>query len=201
MRRSLPLCAALAVSLLAGILPSASPVQAAPQPSVLPVSWELDVKFDAPKRLIIDHKAYWFIHYTVTNNTNQDQLFTPEFQLITDTGQIVDGNKNTPQPVLDSIKNLYGKLLLTPLQVLGRLLQGEDNAKDSVAVFSGIDSDARSFTIYASGFSGETAQVTDPINGKTVLLHKAIQLKYDVPGQAITIDPTVLFKGQTAVMR
>lgn len=198
--RKLPIL--LAVLAFAGAsLPLGSALRAAPEPAVVPNAWELTAKFDAPQRIFVDGKPYWYVHYLVINNTNQDQLFTPEFELVSDTGQIVAGNKNIPGKVFTQIKALYGNLLLSPLQVLGKILQGEDNAKEGVAMFGGIDADSREFTVYASGFSGETAEVTNPVTQKSVILHKAFQLVYEVPGQAIGIDPKVTFKARSAVMR
>ena len=66
------------------------------------------------------------------------------------------------------IKELYADklMLFPPTDILGKLLQGEDNAKDGVVVFGDVDADARDFQVCISGLSGETAEVMNPITSK-----------------------------------
>src|SRR5690242_19062956 len=75
------------------VIPSV-PGFAAPQPSVIPISWELTFKHTPIERVFLKvdgkDKPFWIMHYTVVNNSNRDVLFTPDFQLVTDTGQVVD---------------------------------------------------------------------------------------------------------------
>ena len=33
-------------------------------------------------------QVYWYLRYTVTNNTGRDQIFMPDFVLYTDTGEV-----------------------------------------------------------------------------------------------------------------
>ena len=198
-----------ALSLVAGrMLVTAPRLQAAPEPSVVNQSWELTFKYNAPERLLIapegktEKQTYWFIRYTVTNNSGRDVLFTPDFQLLTDSGQIITAGKGVDASVYKEIQQLYkNPLLEDPFQILGKILQGEDNAKDGVIVFTGVDTEARDFRIAISGLSGDTAEVTNPLTNEKVVLHKSLMLHYSIPGEAINIDPRPQFKGKKWVLR
>ena len=130
------------------------------------------------------------MRYTIINNSGQDILFTPSFELVADTGQVSAGFKDDHNLVFDKIKKLYNnKFLLSPSNIFGKLLQGEDNAKDGVVIFPALDTDARKFQLFVTGLSGETAEVKNPVSGKPVILQKTLELDYNVPGQAIDITP------------
>jgi len=173
-----------------------------PEPSMVTLSWELDAKFGLPERLIVGGKTYWYVRYTVTNNTGKAVLFTPEFQFLSDTGQVVDGNRGVKREIFEKIKALYANpLMLSPFDVFGPILQGEDNAKDSVVIFAGVEGDTRTVRLCVSGLSGETTEVPDPVTGKIVVLHKTLVLDYDLPGEQIGIDPQPRLKYKHWVMK
>ena len=207
MRRTL--FASLSVAVLALGVAAVLPVShaiAAPVPAVVPVSWELTFKHGPVERLVtpIDgkNKTFWFMRYTVSNNSGKDILFTPDFQLVTDTGQATEAFKNVPNSVFEQVKALYkNPLLLSPNNILGRLLQGDDNAKDGVIIFSDIDPNGRQFQIFVSGLSGETAEVKNPVTNESVILQKTLILDYNVPGQAIGINPQPKLAGAHWVMK
>lgn len=164
------------------------------EPSRVPISWELNFKHGPLERIIfnVDGKdqTYWYMRYTVTNNSGRDVLFTPNFQILAETGTFIDGYKNVPDGVFDKIKTLFGNpLLLSPINADGKLLQGDDNAKDAVAIFPALDGNARNFKVFVMGLSGETSEVSNPVTGKPVILQKTLELDYNIPGQAIGIDP------------
>jgi hypothetical protein len=198
--------ATLAVLLMAGVSLGVSSLLAAPEPSVVPVSWELNFKHGPIERLQITQNGklntYWFMRYTVINNTGKDILFTPDFQLMTNTGQVQEAYKEVPADIFAKIKTLYkNELLESPHNIVGKLLQGEDNARDGVILFGGVDADTRNFKVFISGISGETAEVKDPKSGKPVILQKTLVLEYNVPGEAIGIEPVPEYKGAKWVMK
>jgi hypothetical protein len=139
---------------------------------------------------------YWYMRYTVVNNTGKDILFAPTFEIVADTGTVQEAFKesnnkdNIPSIVFEKIKEQVGNpLLQSPVAVYGKLLQGEDNAKDSVIIFPAFDPEARDFQLFAMGLSGETAEVKNPVTGKSVILQKTLELDLKLPGQAIGIAP------------
>ena len=83
-----------ALVLIAGFLAGASSTAVAqeqpyPKPSPYPKSWELDFEHGTPTRVVVQvpgqnvPQAYWYMTYTVTNNTDTEQLFLPSFDMAT----------------------------------------------------------------------------------------------------------------------
>jgi hypothetical protein len=206
MRRLISLSLLAAALVGAGALSFAPRAQAYPQPSIVPVSWELNFRHGDLQRLMASvngkQQTFWYMRYTVINNSNQDVLFTPDFQLSTDTGQVQPAFKDVPASVINQIKSLYkNEQLLGPTEILGKLLQGEDNAKDGVIIFTNIDPNAREYQIFIAGLSGETAQVDNPVTHQPAVLQKTLILDYVVPGQAIGIQPQPKLKAVKWVMK
>lgn len=197
---------ALAAALVA-ILPTKSLAKKFPEPSVYPISWELSFKHGAPRRIIVDvpgtstPAAYWYITYTVTNNTGAERMFYPSFELVTADGKRHRGNFAIRQEVFDAIKRRENnRLLETNEKISGQLRQGEDQAKDGVAIWKEPTSSMRNFSIFVGGLSGEHVMLKDdddkPINdsdGQPVILRKTLELDYQLRGAGgPSIDPDQL---------
>src|SRR5437016_1944351 len=140
--------------------------QAYPKPSVYPVAWELKFEHSLPKRIVMQTdgsnvpQAFWYMTYTVTNETGQEQLFLPHFELVTKEGRIVRSDKSIPKSVFDRVKQLEGNRFLTNAALIGGQLRlGPDEAKDGVAIWQEPDADMGNFQVYISGISGESAKV------------------------------------------
>ena len=197
----------IAAALIGAAFPSLSPrAFAAPEPSIVPISWELNFRHGDLERLITPvngkNQTFWFMRYTIINNSGKDILFTPDFEICTDSGQVQTAFKDVPNSVVAKIKSMYKNTsLLGPNEILGKLLQGEDNAKDGIVVFSNIDPDARNYQVFIAGLSGETAEVDNPITHKPAVLQKTLILDYSVPGQAIKIQPAPKLKAVKWVMK
>ena len=164
------------------------------EPSRVPISWELGFKYGPMERITVDVAGtptpFWFMRYTVANNSGKDVLFTPNFEIVGESGVAMPAFKNVPSTVFEKIKTLYkNNLMLSPTDVYGKLLQGDDNAKDGVIIFPALDPDSRNFQLFIMGLSGETAEVKNPITNKPVILQKTLELDLNIPGQAIGIDP------------
>ncbi len=176
-------------------------VFAAPEPSLLARSWELDFAFHDPERILVTlpgdthPTTFWFMIYTVTNNSGQDQGFYPAFDLVTDTLQVITGGDQVHPAVVEAIRARYKKLypfFVDPLKVSGTLLQGPDNAKTSAVVFRNFDPAANHFTIYAGGLSGEVQRLQNfmfdsqkPESGENprfFVFRKTLGISYDLPG-------------------
>lgn len=175
--------------LLLTALPWLSRGEEFPKPSVYPKTWELDFEHSMPKRVEIDlgsgPRAYWYINYTVTNNTDREQLFLPVFEMLTEDGRIIRNDFKIPRPVFDAIKKREGARFLQPAALVGGELRlGPDEAKDGVAIWPEPTQEMGSFSIFVTGLSGETANVTGP-DAKPVILRKTLQLNYLIRGDDV----------------
>ncbi len=184
----------------------------APEPNPVPQRWQFDVrpgalrftKFETPDGQI---RGYFFLTYRVVNNTKEDLLLAPLFELTTENGDVVRSGRDVPPSVMKKIMaEVDNPLAQDQISILGTLLQGEENGREGVVVFSDVDISARDLTIYATGFSGETApyEVKDPKTGKArrELLRKTLSLEYKLPGDVTgrVNEPLPLFE-QRWVMR
>lgn len=178
---------AVMVGVMVGIL--TTPAVAYPEPKIVTGSWALDFTHGTPRSIEVAAAAgkpsslYWYMTYSVQNNTDQDRLFVPDVWLMTDQGDLLQANRRVPSSVFKSIKSKQGNPLMeSPVDVVGRILQGEDNARDGVVIWKVPVKDVNHVAIFVGGLSGETHEVTDPKTGKTRLLRKTLMLTYDTPG-------------------
>ena len=162
-----------------------------PKPSLYPKAWELDFRHGKPQRIVVQPansaipKAYWYMTYTVTNNTDKEQLFLPSFELVTQEGRVVRSDIHIPQSVFNAIKQREGARFLEPWAMIGGELRlGPDQAKDGVAIWPEPALEMGTFSIFASGLSGETSTVKGPDN-KDVILRKTLKLNYLVRGDDV----------------
>ena len=162
-----------------------------PKPSPYPKSWELKFTHGKPKRIAVNvpgspvPKAYWYMTYSVTNETDREQLFLPVFELATEDGKVTRSDQHIPRVVFDTIKKQEGNQFLEPFtQVGGQLRIGADQAKDGVAIWPEVNPKLGNFSIFVQGLSGETATVTGPEN-KPVILRKTLQLNFVIRGDEI----------------
>ncbi len=179
----------------------------APEPGIVPTSWELEFEYRTPQPITIqmpgwkEKRTFWYMPYTVTNRSGADRIFVPGFSLYTDTGQVVRSGEKIPAAVFQAIKKLHNNPLLMDMAfVTGTLLQGVDNARDGVAIWSDFDHEARGFDVFVEGLNGERVTVKLPMpivetvtdeNGKEkkvtkteVVLSKMLYLRYSLPGEA-----------------
>ncbi len=191
----------------------ALPAHSAPKPSEVPISWQMEYDFQRPRAVEVTlpgqmvPRRFWYMIYTVTNHTGKELIFVPEFVLYTDTGQVLRAGQKVPSAVFKHIKKLYNNpLLSTTTEVTGKLLQGEDNAKDGIAIWPAFDPHAGAFEILIGGLSGETAEVQLPVaietteidpTGKVatvvknkVILSRTLRLQYSLPGEAAARNET-----------
>lgn len=187
-----------------------------PKPSVYPIAWELKLDHSKPKRIVVDiptesgARAYWYMTYTVTNNSDAEQTFLPVFELLTRDGRVIRSDNNIPAKVLDAVRQRErNKALESSLQIGGELRVGEDQAKEGVAIWLEPERRMGSFSIFVGGLSGEVVAMKDskgePMkdkDGRAVILRKTLQLNYQVPGDEVRPgeDP-IIDAGQDWVMR
>ena len=183
------------------------PLPAAPQPNDARVAWEIDIDYKPPQPIMVElpgrskPQLFWYISYAVTNRSGKDRLFVPEIVLYTNTGQMLRAGQGVNTIVYKTIKKLHNNpLLYDMVSITGKLLQGEDNAREGVVIFRDFDPKAASFEIFFGGLSGETAvtRIPRPImvkeigpGGKqmmvkkdTITLVKTLKLQYAVGTEA-----------------
>ncbi|MFQ6049108.1 MAG: hypothetical protein ACE5K7_07075 [Phycisphaerae bacterium] len=192
-----------------------------PRPSIVPKSWQLDLELDQPRRIYLrlpgqsTPQLYWYLLYRVTNNTGRDRLFFPIVEVIYPTPDgigRVQADMGINPAVFQAIKRRHAKthpFLIEPVLAIGRLLQGQDNAKTSVAIWPAIDPRADRFSLFIAGLSGQTARVPNPnydpsrpeveprrlpdgtvlpmrLNPRVFTLRKVLRIDYDLPGDPVT---------------
>ena len=196
----------LAISML--LVGSLAPAWGYPEPARVSPSWSIDFEWQTPRAIAIEDvdgstRWFWYMSYKVTNNTGSDRLFIPDFTIATDTGRIITAGLNVPASLFPKIKQeLRNDLLESPVQVVGQLLQGEDFARESVAIWPAFEADARQMSIFVSGLSGETAEILHPLTGEPELLRRTHMLRFGLPGAPPTPQrQSVVLREQIEVMR
>lgn len=184
---------------------------AAPEAEPSSTAWQLDFTFADPQRLTVqlpgatEPSVYWYVLFTVTNRTGRDVEFYPSFRLVTDTLTVVDGGSDVSPTVYEQIGERHKSeypFLAPPWKVTGPLLQGEENSRSSVAVFSKIDTEASSFTLYVGGLSGDIRRTVNPAfdaskpestsNTRFFVLRRTLAIEYALPGDeqsVLTVAP------------
>ena len=201
--------AAMMTALIAGVLCTAQ-AGTAPVPLEVPATWQLDMVVQPPTpiqvRLPGETKAttFWYVLYSVMNRYRDpatrraaEQLYVPDFSLYTDTGQLLRAGRKVPGVVFEAIKKRHQNPLLKDMvSITGKLLYGEDNAKDGVAIWRDFDHKAGKVDVFIGGLSGEIVDVKLPTKVKitkadkdgnpviketdTVRMTKTLQMTYKV---------------------
>ena len=203
----------LALFLTAIIAISPTRTLAYPEPSLVSTAWEFKFSYDHPRAIAVQNldgqwEWYWYMTYKVVNNTGQERLFIPEIALATEQGDILTAGRGVRTNVFDAIKKKVGnRLLESPSDVVGQILQGADHAKESVAIWPAPEHNIDQVTVFFGGLSGETAQVkvpdsTDPTKTIDALVSKTLMIDYEFPGSPLSPqNQAVVFKGEKWIMR
>lgn len=165
----------------------------APEPDPVPRRWQLDVKL-GPLRITkvdvpgVGPRAFMYLTYKVTNASGTDVLLAPAWDLATSDGRITRSGRNVPASVTkELIKRLENPYLEDQISIIGVLMQGEENAKDGLVVWSMDDLRVDEVSIFGAGFSGEAkpVEVLNPQSGQhdKILLRKTLMSRYSTPGE------------------
>ncbi len=180
-------CACLVLVLSVAVLTGAS----APEPDPVSKRWQLDLQ-PGPLRITTmsvgttGPRAYFYFTYVVTNNSGQDLLFAPAFELANDEGDVLRSGRQVPLEVTRALISAQdNSFLQDQISIIGQLLQGRENARDGIAIWPANDLNADDVTIYAAGFSGETATVEGPATKQKAVLRKTLMLRYAVHGDLV----------------
>jgi hypothetical protein len=221
------------LALTAAMLISA-PASAAPEPSIAPVSWTLDFTYEDPQRIIIPAvgesrpQVFWYMLYTVENNTGQDVAFYPRFDLLAGDTLTLLSEQDVPSNVFEAIKARHARtrpFLLSATQIIGPLKQSAGYARDGVAIWPDFDPTINEFSVFVRGLSGEIATVPNAgfdesrpeaeevalsdgtvvpqvVNPRDFTLHKSLAVQYLLPGDPATrIEAAPVRQSQKWVMR
>lgn len=196
-------CAALCAAVLAGGFAAAQDAASTakepkgyPTPSIAPVAWEIDFAYRTPRRMVVQTpgqaspRAYWYMIYTVTNNTDEEIFFVPAIELLTQDGKVIPANRNVSGAIFDAVqKRARGTELTRPQEIVSNLLIGEDAARSSIAVWEEPSPEMGTFDIYIGGLSGEIAVLTDAsgealkdAEGNPIRVRKTKQLRFKIRG-------------------
>lgn len=209
----LPLFLPLGLMLVSGDLPRREEAGVGPAPAPFPVSWEFELRFEDPRRIEVSvpgrgqPEVYWYLLYTVVNRSDTTQYFFPTFQIVLEDLQVVDTDMGIHASVFEAIRQrhrLTHKYLTHPTAAIGDLKSGEDNARESVAIWRDVELGGNRFSIFAAGLSGETRVLKNPshdpakpetmemdaggrqktvsINPRYFTLRKTLEIRYDLPG-------------------
>lgn len=189
--------------------------RAFPTPSVYPISWELDFKYETPKRIVVETpgsrlpKAFWYMTYVATNNTGKEQLFLPKFEMVTKDGRVFRSDLEASPSVYAAIaRRERGKPLQPTLKLQGQILVGEDQAKYGVAIWEEPSPEPGSFSIFVGGLSGENTTLPGsdgkPLmdkDGNPIVLRKTKQIDFTVRGDELYAGDPIIKTGDSWVMR
>ena len=170
-----------------------------PKPSPYPISWQLKFEHGTPRRLVVDVPgreapvAYWYMTYTVTNNTDQERTYLPLFEMLTKDGKVIRSDKDIPRSRFRRNQKTREKAPARTLdKVGGELLLGEDQAKDGVAIWEEPTPRMGKFTIFVGRLSGEHVELKDDQgnvmkdkNGEPIILRKTLALQYHIRGDEV----------------
>ncbi len=174
--------------MLAAVALLATDARSYPEPNIISSAWQFEFDFKQPRVVAVtgidgERQFYWYLPYTVTNRTGEDRTFVPRFTVLTNEGHLIEAGRKIEPAVFEAIKKEQrNDLLESPVQVIGRLLQGQDNARDSVAIWRAPDADVDRIWVFVSGLSGETATIQHPLTDEKVVLRKTLMLDFEVPG-------------------
>ena len=180
MKRCLPalLCAALSAATFAPACLAADekPKDAAPQPDAVTNDWAFDFKHSTPNTIAIENPDgsvdwYWYMTYKVTNYDRDELFFDPRIVIQNDQGKIITANLGVDARVFRAVRDLVrNPLLVSPVEVPGKIFKGEDYARESVAIWPVSKRDVDAFKVFVGGIYGEVKTVNDPSTGKPIMI-------------------------------
>lgn len=154
--------------------------------------YTLDFIFRKPEPIVVttsenEKKVYWYMLYTVTNNTDEERAFAPAFTLVTDKYKTYRAGVH-PKAFEAIKKNRRVRFLTDTAKMHGKLLIGEDNAKTGIAIFPPIDRRTDAFKVFVGNLSGRYIEREVPapegaeVETKKVNLHRTLELGYKLRG-------------------
>ncbi|QDU32163.1 hypothetical protein KS4_01920 [Poriferisphaera corsica] len=209
MKRTFGLVTVLAATLCLLSSDFVGSVQAYPQPQIVSRSWQLDFDFQTPKPIAVEDafgnvKWYWYMLYSVENNSAKKRFLSPEVTVATDSGKIITAGRNVPSNVFNAVQAAEGNpYLIDPLLVVDELLVGSDYSKETVAIWPAFDHDVDEMRVFVAGLSGESAYAENALTKERVLLRRVKMLTFSTPGNLVgnIKNQPVVLQADAEVMR
>jgi|SRR5579862_9235580 len=199
---AVPALALAACGLISTTAPAAHAL--APEPAPVPKRWQIDIETSPLRLTVVDvpgqgQRAYFYMTFKATNNSANDLLFAPAFELATDdmivlrSGRDVSGAATT-----ELIERMQNPLLEDQIGIVGTLLRGEENAREALVAWPMPATFQSEIVVYCAGFSGETATVEVPnpaslmasssttpvpVKMEKKTLRKTWMMRYRLPGE------------------
>ena len=88
---------------------------APPRPNTVPRSWNLRFDYDDIQRITVDlpnggpKTTYWYLIYTVTNDSGQEVAFYPAFEVLTNHGRRIKSQLGVRPAAFVAIKNRHAR--------------------------------------------------------------------------------------------
>lgn len=164
----------------------------APEPEPVPRRWQLEIEPGELRMTTITldklgPRRFYSMTYKVINNSGQDLLFAPAFDLADGKGEVIRSGRDVPAAVtsqlLQDARNPY---IQDQIGIIGEIRQGQENAKDGLIVWPANSLAPAEITIYVGGLSGETATVASPDGKSKFVLRKTLKLDFVAPGDLST---------------
>jgi hypothetical protein len=152
---------------LAVALPATAARADYPKPNPYPTSWELKFEHQTPHRVVVKvpgddtPKAYWYMTYTITNDSDKERVFFPVLTLLYQDGEVARSDDKLGPQVFIAIKaQVKDKFLENAVLMGGEIRLGPDEGRDGVAIWPEVKNlphGMGTFNIFISGISGEWA--------------------------------------------
>ena len=149
---------------------------AIPQPDAVTHDWAFAFEHSTPDTIAIENPDgsvdwYWYMTYKVTNHNEDELFFDPRIVIQSDNGDIVTANLGIPSTVFNEVRKLLEQpLLMSPVEVPGRVFKGENYARESAAIWKVSNDDIDQFKVFFGGIYGETKTITDPNTGEPIMV-------------------------------
>lgn len=179
-----------------------------PEPDPVPRRWELSLDVGPMRVITIDvpglgARKYLYLTYTVVNDSKQDVLLAPAFDLSLGRGEVIRGGRDVPQAVTSRvIAGLQDMLVQDSVGIIGEIGQGKENARRGVVIWPVTNYNPEQIVVYAAGFSGETKTVVSPDGKERYVLRKTARLEFRAPGELTGVGSMELeLAGRSWIMR
>ncbi|MFN0012331.1 MAG: hypothetical protein ACKVS8_11885 [Phycisphaerales bacterium] len=165
----------------------------APEPDAVPRRWELDVTFGPLRVGTVDlegqgPRPFYYLTYKAANASASDLLLAPSFDLADGSGKVFRSGRDVPAAATAAlIERQQNPSLRDQIAVLGPILQGPEHAREGLVAWPAESLKPDSLTVYAAGFSGESALITPPGDAdgtpaSPTILRKTRMIRYDKVG-------------------